>query len=50
MKEFIGYCWVDQKKKLISFHPIEEGKKFVEEADKFWRMVRYLVDIGYKVM
>lgn len=43
------YAWIDEIKKIISFHQIESGQLLEAEEAVFWEKIFFLCKIGYRV-
>ena len=50
MKEAEKTAWVDEEKKIVSFHAIDYGEKVIKTESLFWNFLFGLMNAGYRVM
>jgi len=46
----IKSAWVDDTKKIVSFHQFENGVAVLQPVSIFWQFVMGLIEEGYKVL
>ena len=42
--------WIDEEKRILSFHPFEKSRMIMKEENIFWDFVFGLTKSGYRVM
>ena len=42
--------WIDEEKRILSFHPFENSRMIMKEENIFWDFVFGLTKSGYRVM
>ena len=42
--------WIDEEKRILSFHPFENSRMIMKEENIFWDFVFGLTTSGYRVM
>ena len=50
MKEEKKTAWIDEKKKIVSFHAIDNSKKIMKTESVFWDFISGLINSGYRIM
>lgn len=46
----IKFAWIDDQKKIVSFHQFENGVAVLQPINCFWQFVIGLIEEGYKVL
>ena len=42
--------WIDEDKRILSFHPFENSRVIMKEENIFWDFIFGLTKSGYRVM
>ena len=42
--------WIDEEKRILSFHPVENSRVIMKEENIFWDVIFGLTKSGYRVM
>lgn len=42
--------WIDEKNRILSFHPFENGRMITKNEVLFWAFVSGLAKSGYRVL
>lgn len=50
MGERIKRAWVDEKNRILAFHPISNSVMQVKAEEEFWSWVMVLTRSGYRLM
>ena len=48
-RQEIFEAWVDEKRRIVSFHAVPEARRYCAEERDFWTRVVELVLAGYRV-
>lgn len=43
-------AWIDEEHRIVSFHPIANGKMIRKAESLFWDFISGLTNSGYRVM
>lgn len=49
MQEQMFEAWIDEKRRLVSFHKIPGARRYCAPERAFWELVTELVLLGYRV-
>ena len=50
MNEITKIAWIDQEKKIVSFHAIDNSEVIQKTEKLFWNFVYGLMNAGYRIM
>lgn len=50
MNEKEKIAWIDEEKKIVSFHAIDNGEVIRKTESLFWDFVCGLMNAGYRIM
>lgn len=43
----IKHAWIDEERKIVSFHRMAGSHRYTDEEASFWRHIMNLVDRGF---